>query len=223
MNSIDCQVPPFLSMYDLKVGARKPRQKGDRDSGILLEWEREPVDASVLATVIQEYGISCIDEFARFVKANSNQQKDALSAIKEYVKFVSWEENPQKLLHREILMYELEPFKEWHVFGWEKNNMPDFSAIHRNWCVEESERQKLPKGGAKIYAMAAGYLKLNLSASDYVDFTGGYAAGNKAAKAALESLLAEIDQGISVKPLLDILKHTRAFALASLKEGNKEL
>ena len=221
MSSVENQVPPFLSIYDLKVGERKSKKEGDLFSGTLREWEREPVDVSVLATVIKEYGVSCIDEFARFVKADSSQEKEVLSAIKEYVKFVNWEEDSHKILHREILMHDIELFKVWHIFGWEKTNIPDFTAIHKDWCVQESERGKLPKGGAKIYGMTAGYLKLNLSTSDYAEFAGGYAVGNKAAKAALKSLLTEIDLEITGKPLLEILKHTRAFALESIKEESR--
>ena len=219
MSSVEIQVPSFLSIYALKVGERKPRQKGS-PRGELIEWKRKPVEVSVLATAIKECGISHIDRFTRFMTANPSQQKRVLSALEEYVEIVNWGEDPYEVQRYKCNLIETDAFREWHTFGWEEKSLPNFTATYK--AFHEQKEEKPPKASAKVYGMIAGYLKLSLSQDDYLDFSTNHAAGDKAAKAALEGLLTQVNETISPKPLSDTLDHTRAFAIRVIKEANKE-
>lgn len=224
MSSANSQIPPFLSIYDLKFGKRKSRPKGT-PRGVRPDWEREPVDVAVLATVIREFDIKCIDGFGRWVTADVKQKETLLLALEHYVDFVNWEQDAYKVQEYEAHLSEPEHCPEWNGFGWEVDQLPDMSGIYRDWLKKETTAaspKKPPKASSKVYAIVAGYLKQYMTSKDFADFSGGYAAGNKVANKALKQLLAEVGEDVSDKPIAVILNNARKFALMHLSEGNKE-
>ena len=220
MSPVNSQVPPFLSMYDLKFGERKARPKG-MCREVSPEWEREPVEVAVLATVIKSHGINCIDSFGRWADADTDQTKEVLSALENYVDFMKYACDSDTMQNFESNMTDRVAFAEWHSFGWEAVKLPDMSAIYNDWQGKKSADVRPPKASAKVYAMIAGYLKKNMTTKDYVDFSGNYAAGDKSAKTALKELLAEVGEDMSDKPIADVLNNARAFALKHLSEEKK--
>tara|TARA_R110000744_G_scaffold322635_1_gene428579 strand:- start:1681 stop:2283 length:603 start_codon:yes stop_codon:yes gene_type:complete len=197
----------FISVYDVLLDIYKDKYTGLKE----------------LATAVEDTNIPmrCLDQLGRYITADeSEDRKPIIAAI------IS--------LSKRFADYDAEDVDEYTFhfeadssnnllcrYGWEAKSLPDFTAIHKAFLGQKEK--KLPKASAKVYGMIAGYLKLHLSPSDYLDFSGGYAPGNKAARAALKALLTQVNETISPKPLSDTLDHTRAFAIMAIKEAKKEL
>ena len=197
----------FISVYDVLLDIYKDKSTGLKE----------------LATAVEDTNIPMryLDQLGRHITADESQdRKPIIAAIISLSKRFS--DYKAKDIDEYTFHFEADSSDNLlRSFGWEAKSLPDFTAIHRAFLGQKEK--KLPKASAKVYGMIAGYLKQKLSPSDYLEFSGGYAHGNKAARAALKALLTQVNETISPKPLLDTLDHTRAFVIMDIKEAKKEL
>jgi hypothetical protein len=94
----------------------------------------DQVKLSHLASTIESKGIYGFDDYGRFKKASESDCIKCLAALAEYGRF--------RFTHIFVPESYLESIsgpnasREWHLFGWLSDDLPDFAGIYANWMTK---------------------------------------------------------------------------------------
>ena len=151
----------LFNLFKLVNGGRRDEPN---NNGLI-----DPVELSHLASTIESKGIYGFDDYGRFRKASESECAKCLEALAEYGR--------SRFTHILVDSY-LESVsgpnakREWHLFGWLSDDLPDFVQNHAEWIESHGIAQevKIPQTSQKNiridsteYLILAGYLKTNLT------------------------------------------------------------
>tara|TARA_B110000211_G_C13947137_1_gene494410 strand:- start:368 stop:1000 length:633 start_codon:yes stop_codon:yes gene_type:complete len=158
----------FISVYHLVLGTRQAKEDVSNEKVMEDKFEMHdvisPTGVELVASAIDEGDIYHYDAFARFSKADGQATcriKNALAVYGELLLMGSpYEMND--------FMYELHDKTntlDWHRFGWLKEDLPDFEALHEQWKKRQGmggknvPSIKVPAQQCHFWPLVGGLLK----------------------------------------------------------------